>query len=238
MNMKLNFLLWVLILTMPELKVSAQDFSQDHKKVQMAYLNLNDFYCEIKIDMYTKTNASKPDRVLKSVLKKQANNSWHTIGKTTVLVNDKCMLYLDENQKTILYTKLDALDKKKSSNPYINGVIDSLPKKNDSVVFNGISDGKIKYTLYTSKQTIVRTEISIDQQTYLIAKIVYYYKTGKQMEFEKIEIGYENRNMNPIFSKDEFSEKKYVNYTGKTLKPALAFAEYRTEIIEQEPLAK
>jgi hypothetical protein len=213
----------------------AQDFKTDYKKVQDTYLHLENFYCELKINMYKKSSAPAPLQQLTAVIKKQGENTCYTMGKITMLVNEKCMLYLDEQEKRMVYTIRDTKKIVPDLNQY-TAIVDSLLDRNDSVIFNGSKNDEKKYTLYTSKQEIMRAEVYIDQRLNTLSKLVYYYKSRKNTEFEKVSIDYDHITMAAVFKPADFSESKYVLVTGKKLTPAAGFAGYQIEVIDQRNL--
>jgi hypothetical protein len=213
-------------------QLCAQDFKADYKKVQGNYLKLQNFYCEVKVNIYEKASSPQPQETMSSTIKKQGLNYLYVTGKTTLLMNSTCMLRIDGQEKSIVYTVKEKKKEEENINQALAGIADTILKRNDSAVFGGVANGKKKYTVYTATSPIVRTELYIDQQTGLLAKMIYYYKIDKYTGSEKIIIEYENINLSPEFSDADFSEKKYVVYSGKVLKPVTAFANYKTTVID------
>lgn len=215
-------------------RLPAQDFKEDYRRLQNNFLHLQNFYCEVKVMMYEHLSSVNP-QVLISTIKKQGNNYICVTGKTTTLTNENCSLQINEQEKQILYMPKSGKNKDEVPDQAWSAILDSaLKKKNDSVVFGGITANQKKYTIYTSKELIMRTEMYMDQNTQAISRLVYYYKPGKQTSIEKVEIEYDKMNRSPSFSEAEFSEKKYVTSTGKMVKPTNTFANYRITVTDPE----
>ena len=223
--------LLVLFLTM-WMGAAAQDFRSDYAKMQERYATMAKFSCEVQVSMYENEKDAKPEQVLLSAVKKMDGNYWYMFGKTKMIVNEKCILYLDEESKEMTYT---IRDKKNEAVPPVQNaaaMIDTLLKKNDSVVFAGI-EGMLKhYIVYSSKGLILKTDLFLNKETYTLTKLIYHYDKKKYAS-EKVEINYLKIDLAPVFAPDEFSEKKYAVYSNGRLKPQGIYAAYQTNIIDQ-----
>lgn len=228
-----NKLLFFLLLILPGSLAVAQDFKKDYNQVQDAYTKLDKFYCEIKIKLYESHQSVKPGETITSLIKKQNNDFWYSMGRIKMIVNEKCILYIDENEKQMIYTIRDTKREMKIPNQDVAAIIDSLVKKSDSVVFTGSKDNCKHYAIYASKALITKTELAIDRESFLIKTIEYYYDPMKSPSSNKIIIEYSKMDTAPLFTDSEFSEKRYAAYSNKVLKPLSPYVGYRTSVIDQ-----
>lgn len=210
----------------------AQDFKSDYMRLHESYGKLNKFYCEVKVAMYEKESNSKPDEIITSMIKKMDQNYWYSLGRLIMLMNDNCVLYVDQSSKEMTYAVRDIKKETKPFDQYA-ATIDTIVKRADSVIFKGIANNIKLYQVYSSKSIIERTELSIDQQTGLVNRIVYYYNKSKNPYSEKVIIEYLKMNITPDFTDSDFSEKKYALYSKKILKPLGTFSGYKTLVINQ-----
>src|ERR1035437_3322409 len=123
-----NFYKTVLVLTafyLPVSSVLAQNFKKDFTSTQEAYSKLDRFYCEVGINIYDSYKAQNPSEKIASVIKKQKNNFWYSMGKTTIIVNDNCILYISDENKQITYTIRDKKDELSIPNQNAAAMIDT-----------------------------------------------------------------------------------------------------------------
>lgn len=105
---------------------------------------------------------------------------------------------------------------------------------------NGIRTWRINYEGYTEFE---KMDVTVDTKTFLIKNISLYYrlKMGEYLNSEdaeddycpKLGIRYSQAVLNPVFSAEEFSEKKYIQVTEKGILPAEAYKNY--ELIIRNP---
>jgi hypothetical protein len=215
---------------------TAQNFKEDFSSVQRAYSRLDNFYCEISVKMYEKHTSGKPGETMHSYIKKHKGNFSYSMGDMKMIVNEKCILYINDREKQMVYTIRDTKRELKVPSHDAAAIVDSLVKKSDSVVFVTGKGSVKEYIVYSSKGLITKTHLSIDKESSLIKIIEYYYNPDKSPAADKVVIEYQQMNTAPSFSDDDFSEKKYVAYSGKVLKPFPPYTGYGTAIIDQREI--
>lgn len=228
----LNHKLIALLVFLMPAAVTGQNFKKDYAPVQEAYNKLDKFYCEIKINMYEEEGDKTPSSVMHSTIKKNGEDFCYSIGKTKMLMNDNCILYIDEDSKAMTYSARDKKNEIKIPGQDPSAMIDSIIKKSDSVVYAGIKDNCKRYIIYSAKAIISKTEITIDQANYMIPLITYHYDTKKGSDVSKVMIEYVKMNLSPDFLNTDFSEKKYAVYANKKLKPLAPYSTYKTTVID------
>lgn len=215
---------------------SAQNFKQDFRQVQEAYSKLDKFYCEIKINMYETTGASKPAQVMLSTIKKQAGDFWYSMNTSKMIVNDRCILYINEESKKMYYSVRDKENEIKLPEQNPVAMVDSLLGKSDSIVYKGIKNGCLNYTVHSPQSIIIKSEMAIDKESHLMRSITYYYDEKKKNAAAKVTIEYMKINTAPAFTESDFSEEQYVVFSNNMLKPVNAYSAYDASIIEQPDL--
>lgn len=214
----------------------AQDFKSDYKQVHEAYNKLEKFSCELKIDVFEDQRSKTPSQKMSSVIKKSANDYWYSMDKIKMVVNDGCILYINEENRQMIYTIRNSKNEMVIPNQNAVATIDTILKKSDSVVYSGVRDNCKKYIIYSGKGEIVRSEMLISRESSLITKIVYYYKAEKDGNASKVEINYVKMNTAPQFADNEFSEKQYMSYSKNKVKPLGKYIGYETSVINQNDI--
>ena len=214
----------------------AQNFKADYKKVQETYSQMDNFYCEIKIDIYAKANSSKANETLKSVIKKQKNNYWYSLGNDEMLYTDESAIYVNKETKEITYSIRNKKKEITIPNQDVSRLVDSLTKMSDSIVFKGVSESHKKYMIYSSKSVITKAELEINAINNTISKATYYYDTKKNIESEKVVVNYDKIDLNHTFDSNEFSEKMYVKQSNKKVTPLGVFASYKILVIDENDI--
>ncbi len=233
MHTNVKIIIAVFFITLLAEHVSAQDFKKDYDKVKESYSKLDVFSCELTVNVFDDYKSVNASQTMTSVLKKQKNDFWYSMGKIKMVMNDQSILYINEDTKEMVYTIRDLKSEPVIPNQNASEVIDTILRKYDSVVYIGVVENCKKYIIYSSKALISKTELLIGQDNHLIKKMTYYYlQNGKPST--KVIINYSKMDLVPQFSKDEFSDKKYAVYSKGSLKPIGRYAGYQTSVINQK----
>ena len=115
-----------------------QDFKKDYGLVHASYEKMDKFYCELKINVFESEKATSPMQVMTSVIKKRTNDYWYSMGGIKMLVRDGFILYIDEDAKQMIYTIRDQKREMTLPNQNASAMIDSVLKKNDSIIYKGM----------------------------------------------------------------------------------------------------
>ncbi len=205
---KLKLFLLSATLTIPFL-LNAQNYAADIRTALKAYeapkLQLN-----VEVNVYPDYGAQQPSHVYKAELKKDGNNFYSKLENTRMLLNDKYLIMIYDKDKRVICTERDKKSEKamrKNSDP--TEQLDTLLKKNDSIIYGGVVNNAKVYTIYTGKSLIRRTEIHLDSKTGFIRSLVYYYNEQLVPNGNKVRVDYVT-NTSPTFSSSEFSEKRFV----------------------------
>lgn len=214
----------------------AQDFNSDYKKVQVAYAGLQNFFCELKVNVYDDLVSKSPSQTMLYSIKKQRDDFYYSVDKIKMIVNDNCVLYINEDNKQMIYTVRNKKKEMTIPNQDATEIVDKILKKSDSIIYSGVFNNCKKYIIYSQKNEITKSEMYISNDNSLITKIVYYYKEDKERGSTKVEIDYLKMDTLPVFRDNEFSEKQFVLYTKNTAKPLGKYSAYQTSVVNQNDI--
>jgi len=206
----------------------AQTLKEDLLKVYDAYRSTDKFQTDITITVY---NFEEQPVVQKAQIKKDGNNYHYFIDARKVLMNDKYMLTIDDNQKEIVLA--DALsDKALNASVFGQQQLQEVLNDLDTIIKNGAH----RYTIIAKSSLIVKMELSINAQNNMLSEVVYHYNSEAGMSATKVVISYQNTTTNPSFNATEFTEKQYVLKRKGIFYPAPAYKGYELIKITQEDL--
>lgn len=189
--------------------LTAQDYAADITKA-MEVFSSDQLQLNVDVNVYSTYASQEPMQNYKAVLKKDGNKYYSEMENTRMLLNDKYLVMVYDNDRRVICTERDKKsDRKMKNGADPSGQIDSLLKKNDSIVYQGIVNSAKVYSVYTGKSIIRRTEIHLDTKTGSIKSLVYYYNEKFVPTGNKVRIDY-IINASPTFSSSEFSEKRFV----------------------------
>lgn len=187
----------------------AQDYATDISKA-LEVFSSDKLQLNVDVNVYATYTAQEPMQNYKAVLKKDGDKFYSEMENTRMLLSDKYLVMVYDNDRRVICTERD----KKSERKMKNGAdpsnqIDSLLKKNDSIVYKGIVNNAKVYSIYTGTSIIRRTEMHLDAKTGNIKALVYYYNEKLVPSGNKVRVDYAI-NASPAFSSNEFSEKRFV----------------------------
>jgi hypothetical protein len=232
--MKKLMTLAVMIATIITVPVAAQDYAADIQKALKVFeapkLQLN-----VEINVYAGASSQEIVQQYSAELKKDGTKFYSVMEGTRMLLNDKYLVMVYDADHRVICTERDKKSEKKmkgGTDP--SAQIDSLLKKNDSIVYKGIVDHAKVYAIYTSKAMIQRTEIHLNEKTGNISSIVYFYNVKLVPVGSKVQVNY-TINTAPVFASNEFSEKRFVIFgRGSEVTAGAECTNYQVTYIDPE----
>lgn len=217
--------------------VSAQNYAEDIRAGLTVYKS-DKLQLDVTIKVYPSYVATEVSDVYKATLKKNGETFYSEMEGTRMLLNEKYLVMVYDADKRVICTQRDKKSERKmKNNTDPSGQVDSLLKKNDSIVYNGVVKNAKMYTIYTGKSLIMRTEIYLDTKTGCISSLVYYYNQKLVPTGNKVRVDYAV-NTAPVFSSSEFSEKRFVVFgRGDAVTPGTECAGYQVTYIDPETAA-
>ncbi len=199
----------------------AQDFKTDLKKASLAYMQSENIDSEFEVVNYFREQDMKPEKSTYR-LKKRGGSYRYDIGGIKTIIGDgytiihhaeKAILACNKNSGATAIKKLNVVDIDKMTNNY------------KEIIYKGIIKGKKLYVLKNSKLIFSTVEIYLNATTGLVEKTVQHYNESLESKMLKVETITRKMDLQPTFSKDTFSIKKYVKISSTQevkLQPAYA----------------
>lgn len=212
--------------------VYAQTFKDELQSVYASYRTTDKFQTDITITVY---NFEDQPVVQKAQIKKSGNNYHYFIDARKVLMNNKYMLTIDENQKEIVVA--NSLSKEAlSSSIFGEEELIGLLKNLDTIIDNGLINGNHNYTILSKENIIEKMDLSINVKHHMLSEVIYYYNSEAGLSATKVVISYGNISTSPSFSSSEFREKQYIEKYKGSFIPSTSYKGYEIIEITQDDL--
>ena len=193
----------------------SQDFETDLLKCSEEYIKIKSFDFEIDLLAYT-TNTEKPAKAQRNFFKSDGDEFFYKMDEIIYIKNRRCHLVVNDMDRMLVYgitsestAKDEAAEMKKMMTSYSEVLKKSLATF-DSVVFNGVKQGTKHYTILDNDGEVIKYDIFFDVKTNLIQRIDCFYSHKSNMDYKKLSMIYSKIDLSPTFSKNQFSEKKYI----------------------------
>lgn len=199
----------------------AQNLETDLNGIKLYYEKLGTFHQDMK---YTLLENGKATEKVNASLDMQGGNSFQQYGPVYLLNNAQYSLMIDTASKALIVSEAP----KKNETLYRTN-LDSIPSLVESSSYKAINAQTGSYHItYKPFQQISTLYIEFDLKTFELHKLHIIYNP------QFLDPGIENMELQCIyekavkknFSKDHFSEKKYIVSEAGTLKPARKYNHY------------
>lgn len=232
--MRIMMILLVIAATAITNLLPAQNYADDIRAGFTVYQSSR-LQIDATVNVYPSYGATEATDVYKASVKKNGDAFYSEMEGTRMLLNEKYLVMVYDADKRVVCTRRDKkAERKMKDNADPSKQIDSLLKKNDSIVYNGVVRSSKMYTIYTGKSMIIRTEIYLDVKTGCINSLVYYYNQKLVPVGSKVKVDYVI-NTSPSFSASEFSEKRFVVFgRGDAVTAGTDCAGYHVTYIDPE----
>ena len=151
---------------------NAQNASADFSKVHDAYLG-NYLSLDFAVTQFASEKDQAGTLVSKGTIRKSKADYYSFFDNQELIISDNRMLNIDQSTKRMRYYQHVPAQKIPKADP---SMLDSMfLEQSDSVRFLGLTSLGKQYSIYTSGTDIYRTDVTIDENTWLIREIVYYY---------------------------------------------------------------
>lgn len=211
------------------LPIYAQNIGDDLNKMSLAYDKCSTLFMEVNYAVFF--DGSKiPNEKETGIIKKEKNKVYNNEFSGETLVNDKYVIIVDHQSEFVIVNKADK-DKKTPVVTQFN--TDTLLKYFDKVEYKGIVKNNLKwYKLYYKHGQVSVVDIWLNAKTGFLEKTRIDYRNKMEVEegkFSKViaVVEYNNIRSNISFSKDTFSENKYVNISEKEVLLASKYKKYQ-----------
>lgn len=199
------------------------------REMNKRYINASSFSMNIQVDIYDNTNSSNAAQTFKgSACKRKENYFSKMMGQTTI-VNERCLLLVDDDNKVIQYEK-----KENSNDSHLKGMdifslLDSLPKNFKSIQFaeESVDRYYIRFESLDTDPAYKNFTIEVDKNNFTFMGITYVMKNEEDSPYDKIAIHYTDTKFDAPLADDVFSETKYIIKSKGKVAPSPAFSKYR-----------
>jgi hypothetical protein len=192
--------------------VASQNYSEDIKNSAKVFASPK-LILNVSVNVYASYSETEVFQNYRAEIRKDGDRFYSKMDNTKMLINDKYVVLVYDFDKRVVCSENDRKSRRKNDYSDPGAQIDSLLLKYDSVAYHGISGNSKRYTIYSSKSLIRRTEVYIDNISGYLKSLVYYYNEQAVPFGNKVRVDY-TVNTKPSFSADEFSEKRFVNFSG------------------------
>lgn len=176
------------------------------KKMYSNYLKMDTIVTEMKIRIYPVANGGCTSR--KVTLKKINNKYLYLIDGNLMLNTNEYSLFVNNDQHQLI---VSSNKNKKSASSFNLDIIDTLLKKCDSVSKPLVNGSKVKYCLYSDKQQIYKTCLSIDTVNHFLTFVSYDYNEDSE-DLKRVEIDLDN-SVSVIGNLNELDITNYLTIT-------------------------
>jgi len=223
--------LYVATLFLLALPSRAQTPKDDLVKMNTLYRDAKSFSMDLSMSLYVKEKDLTPQVTYKGKSMRDQTTYKTEMMNRISLVNERCALMIDAQQRLILYKERDQKkDKEMVPTGMDNLNLDSLIGRQSASMSYLVNSATEKRILISNPENVYkRIEISLDPATYTIRQIVYVFADAqsKVSQTSRIVIDYRNVTMNKPLDKSLFSEATYVRHKGGKPVPAEAYKNYQ-----------
>jgi hypothetical protein len=220
----INIMVAVIVL-LPNI-TEAQSFKKDMEAMYNAYLKATDFYAKVDVKMYERTKDTKPNIRRNAIIRKSNYNFFYELDNNKMLMNNKCVVMVDGDNKTVVY-KEGKRNKKSSIPDVVAPNFDSLLTDYDKVVYKGIYGKNKLYSITLKNANVKQIDLYLDQDKKWLKKIVYHYNEAIYKIDSRVVITFNGVTDKPNFSKTQFSERQFVVKQNGEMKLTTNYKSYR-----------
>lgn len=215
--------------------LSAKQAADEFRQVNKAYLDAEKLQMNIDYTLYSSYTSAVPFEKENGVYMKQGNSTYSHLLGTVSLTNSKMSLTLDSNEQTIVLT--DAPTKNDRNPSLVN--LDSLLSMCSSIESKDAGGNLQLYRLRFDRLSFIEytsIDVYIDRRTHFLDRLVLFFRMEMDLDENddvyvkdrpRLDIHYSNISTAPVFSADQFSEKKFIQGTGKKFTCTASYATYR-----------
>lgn len=209
-----------------------QDLKKDLMSLYGQYAVAPSFKIVMKIQVYNSTSPAAPFLKQEASISKKENSFHHVMEGTEMLMTEHSLIMLNKPQRVMLYRKISKKEYNSFEKNMLTSSLDSTILNYDSVSYRKEKGNMKKYSIYTTKKVINKTDLFFNGETNEIEKIIYYYDNKRYKDISKVEIDFNQTSgsENP----EVFSETYFISGTGKGLKPSSRFSNYHLSIVQNE----
>ncbi|MGH1337910.1 MAG: hypothetical protein ACRBFS_17445 [Aureispira sp.] len=197
----------------------AQDYKKDFLQVYKNYSTKAYYTQEVRVRSFANEGDKKASYEQQGKIVKGEGMYFSSLGDQTTIVKEGHFLHINKEEKRMLFYY-----QKEGNNQIAEQyrmLLDSI--KETDIEYLGNSNGIKKYLLKSPNQMIATTELSLDMNKNVVARLVYHYQSTEahQSSFYKTIITYKTDDRNkPTASWFDLEQYIHLNKNRATLKTA------------------
>ena len=133
-------------------------YGQNFSLISKAYSDAKNFSSEVMVYSYKDRDQQKGDLLGVGIIRKSEKKYYSRFLGEVLIANDHCAVMIDSLDRQITYF---GEARGQIRDPFSMDKIDSLMRRQDSVVDKGIQDGLQHYVFYNRKGVIVRVDVPV-----------------------------------------------------------------------------
>jgi len=208
--------------------VVGQDFRVVADKIRAVYESADKLHVVMKVEAYDGDD-EKPFYQDRVEVKRDRSNYAYRFNAMEMLMNDRFIIVVDEQQKEIVCTSRDMSAEQALAKDPVAVSMDSVLKLFDKPVFIASDGGVHHYRITPLQGELEQVDLFVDAEHALLRKIAYQYTHD-----QRASVVFETLTTSPVFSADEFNERSYVEVVGKDIRPSKALMGYHVVNVESE----
>ena len=219
-----------LFLLIGSLDVVAQQSqaSQDFERINATYAKLTELKTNVAYVLYPNHAATIPFQQEKASLWISGKNSLYKIGAVETLHTPEYTILIDHDEAQLIVQPTGP----GRPDPLTGIELDSLLSYCSELSMQEEANSRT-YTLSLPFGELERIQIRFDRSTYLMEKVILYYRQTEEMEEglpaekPRLEINYLSQENRARFAKDAFSIYQYIQHDGTQFQPITLYQSYQ-----------
>jgi|GEM_PF-2290569 hypothetical protein len=216
--MRVNVYLIVLVILAQYCFGQKKTYGKEFSLISQAYANAQNFSSDVIVYSYKEKNQQKGDIQGTGMIRKADKNYYSKFKGEELIANNHCAVIIDSSDREVTYF---GEAKGNIGDPFSMAKIDSIMRRQDSVVYAGMKDGLEHYIFYNKNSVMLRVDMYAGATDHFIKRLTYYYApSDKKNSYDmyKMDIYYNNIRTDKV-DNGFFSEKKVLTF--KSGKPYL-----------------
>lgn len=227
-NARSKFRLALITLIVTITNVHALTPREELLNLSKRYNDAKGFSMNINVAIYFSSQDAAPQQQYKGVIMKSSSCYYSHIMGQISLVNERCQIVVDEQQKVIYYDgqKIKSDIPKRSSYDFTS-LIDSAVMPNNKVQFVSQGNENVLEVIPVKADFYKRMLITYVSSSHEITDVTYFFDESDDGNVGKVKISYSQIQLGPEPAESFFSEKKFIEKKSNTILPSSAYAGYQ-----------
>lgn len=207
----------------------AQDFAADMERMRTAMKQSTTFLLEMEATIEYTADMKKDQNLPQSihtVIKMGDGMYYYQNEMVSMVINRQWVVGVMHNQKQIIYGRNDSKELEKARKRALEKDIPADPALAAKATFLGEENGIKRYRIDNPGKGLKMTEMHIHSATGFFTRLVNEYADPSQTGVVRTVTVFHRFTDKADFAADEFSEKMFIRFSGKTVLPVEKYKTY------------